>query len=148
MRFSETIESGARLPRRGAPRCQQSPRGRGHNAARRPIPELMAAEELRWWLAILVLAFTPIAAAQQEPVSERAFFAPVEVSVVNVEVFATDAAGRPVAGLISSDFEIQEDGDPVTVTHFYAAPGVARDRSGAAPAFPPVRQDPGRVAAS
>jgi VWFA-related protein len=105
----------------------------------------MATAELRWWVSALVLAFTPIAAAQQESVSERAFFAPVEVSVVNVEVFASDAAGRPVAGLISSDFEILEDGDPVTVTHFYAAPGVARDRSGAAPAPftepPEVSQD-------
>jgi VWFA-related protein len=81
---------------------------------------------------VIVLAFTPLAAAQQGPVSERAFFAPVEVSLVNVDVFAADPEGRPVAGLDSSDFEILEDGKPVAVTHFYASTAVTRGRSGTA----------------
>jgi len=82
---------------------------------------------------VTVLALTPLAAAQQDPVSERTFFAPVEVSLVNVDVVVSDADGVPVAGLDSSHFEILEDGNPVDVTHFFAAPGVARDRSDTLP---------------
>jgi VWFA-related protein len=53
------------------------------------------------------------------------FFEPVEVPVVNVEVLVTDSHGDPVPGLTAEDFEVFEDGRPVTVTNFYAAPGVA-----------------------
>ena len=89
-----------------------------------------------WWhLMALLLVLAHSASAQQEPVSERAFFAPIEVSLVNVDVFAADGSGHPVRGLISSDFEILEDGEPVAVTHFYAAPGVSRYQSGAVPAI-------------
>jgi VWFA-related protein len=132
MKFKEMSDSRARHIGRGAPGRQDPPRDCHPQSERRLFPKATAASGPRWRLAAMVLMLAPIAAAQQGPVSERAFFAPVEVSVVNVEVFAADARGRPIAGLISSDFEIQEDGGPVTITHFYAAPRVARDRSGAA----------------
>jgi VWFA-related protein len=65
------------------------------------------------------------ATAQEEAVSERAFFAPVEVPLVNVEVYAADRDGRPIPGLSSSDFELFEDGEPVAISHFFASPAVA-----------------------
>lgn len=46
-----------------------------------------------------------------------------EVHVVNVEALVTDADGRPVTGLTADDFEVLEDGKPVTVTNFYAVEG-------------------------
>ncbi len=74
-----------------------------------------------------------IAEAQQPSESARAFFAPVEVPLVNVEVYVSDAQGRPVAGLSPADFEVLEDGVPVEVTNFYASPQVARETSEAGP---------------
>jgi VWFA-related protein len=105
-----------RAPPRGNPPRRRGPRLQGR-ACR---------------IAALLFACGVAVFGQEEPISERAFFAPVEVSLVNVDVFAADLDGRPVAGLDSSDFEILEDGEPVTVTHFYAAPGISRDRSRAA----------------
>ncbi|MCP3962563.1 MAG: VWA domain-containing protein [bacterium] len=43
----------------------------------------------------------------------------VDVNVVNVEAFVTDAKGEHVGGLAIEDFEILEDDEPVTVTNFY-----------------------------
>lgn len=54
--------------------------------------------------------------------TRRAFFEPVEVPLVSVDVYVTDSAGRPVGGLSLEDFEVFEDGVQVTPTHFYAAP--------------------------
>jgi VWFA-related protein len=73
--------------------------------------------------AVVVLA-AMMATAQQPLPSERAFFAPVVVSVVNVEVLVTDSKGRPVPGLTADDFEVLEDGELVAISNFYAAPGV------------------------
>ncbi len=83
-------------------------------------------------LAVLLRAASP-ASSQEERPSERTFFAPVVVSVVNVEVLVTDGAGRPVAGLTSEDFEIFEDSESVEITHFYAAPVVVGGGLNAAP---------------
>ncbi len=51
---------------------------------------------------------------------DSAFFETVDVTVVNVEVFVTDKKGNPITGLGRDDFEILEDGRPVTITNFYA----------------------------
>jgi VWFA-related protein len=53
------------------------------------------------------------------------FFQPVDVPLVNVEVLVVDSDGNPIPGLTADDFEVFEDGRPVPVTNFYAAPGVA-----------------------
>lgn len=53
------------------------------------------------------------------------FFAPVEVPLVSIEVYVSDKAGRPMPGLTLEDFEVFEDGKPVTISHFYASPGVS-----------------------
>ena len=87
-------------------------------------------------LAVLLGAVSP-ASSQEEHPSERTFFAPVVVSVVNVEVLVTDGGGLPVAGLTSEDFEIFEDGEPVEITHFHAAPMVVGGGLSAAPPVSP-----------
>jgi len=61
----------------------------------------------------------------QVPGQPRAtFFAPLDVPLVSVEVYVSDRAGQPMPGLTLEDFEIFEDGKPVSISHFYAAPGV------------------------
>lgn len=52
------------------------------------------------------------------------FFAPLEVPLVSVDVFVADRQGRPIPGLDVDDFHLFEDGHPVEISHFYAAPGV------------------------
>jgi VWFA-related protein len=64
-------------------------------------------------------------AGAQEPEEPLAtFFGPVEVPLVSVEVYVSSRDGRPAPGLDLEDFEIFEDGEPVSISHFYAAPGV------------------------
>ena len=42
------------------------------------------------------------------------------VTLVEVDVVLTDKSGRPVRGLGSGDFEIEEDGQPVEIASFSA----------------------------
>jgi len=44
----------------------------------------------------------------------------VDVNVVNVDVTVTDQKGRPVMNLTRGDFEVFEDGKPMTITNFSA----------------------------
>ena len=60
---------------------------------------------------------TAALAAQQKP-QEPGFSFRTSASLVNVTVTVTDASGRFVSGLRKEDFEVYEDGKPVTVTHF------------------------------
>jgi VWFA-related protein len=62
------------------------------------------------------------------------FFESIDVEVVNVEVYVTGRDGRPVTGLSREDFQLFEDGKPVTVTNFYAVPGTGAEDTAAAPA--------------
>ncbi len=68
-------------------------------------------------------------AAPREPPAppQATFFAPLEVPLVSVEVYVSDRGGRPVPGLSVDDFKIFEDGEPVQISHFYAAPGVSEN---------------------
>lgn len=70
-------------------------------------------------LAALLWASTDSApiAAQQE-VADATFGEVVEVQLVNVEAWVTDAKNNPVIGLTLDDFEVLEDGKPVEITHF------------------------------
>lgn len=51
------------------------------------------------------------------------FIDTVNVSVVNVDVYVTDKKGNRINGLTKDDFEVFENGKPVTVTNFYAVEG-------------------------
>lgn len=97
-------------------------------------------------LAVVLAGLLAAAAGAQTPVERtmRAFFEPLEVPLVNVEVYVADADGGPVSGLTAADFEVLEDGEPVEVTHFYAAPLVAVEEVAEVPGVeqpPPVDQE-------
>jgi len=64
------------------------------------------------------------AAAQQ-----GAYFESVNVDLINVEVFVTDKTGNPVKGLTRDDFQVLEDGRPVTISNFYSVDEDARPRT-------------------
>lgn len=51
------------------------------------------------------------------------FGASVEVNVVNVEVYVTDASGRPVTDLRERDFDVREDSHRVSISHFASLAG-------------------------
>lgn len=76
-------------------------------------------------LAAACAAALPPPAAAQEAGEEapRIFTDRVDVRVIEVEVVATDRDGNPVTGLGRDDFELFEDGEPVTLTNFYAVEG-------------------------
>jgi VWFA-related protein len=68
----------------------------------------------------------------------------VDVNVVNVEVYATDAAGKPVTGLKERDFELLEDGRRVSISNFAALEGTGRAARAAASA--PAQDSAGAAA--
>jgi VWFA-related protein len=72
-------------------------------------------------------------AAAGEPAPEP-FLDTVEVTVVNLDVYVTDREGKPVTGLTAADFEVYENGRPVTLTNFYAIEDRRVAASGAGPA--------------
>ncbi|MXZ37468.1 MAG: VWA domain-containing protein [Holophagales bacterium] len=70
-------------------------------------------------LTAALAAFAPaVAPGQSEDADRPAFSDVVDVQLVNVEVWVSDNRGRPVTGLGPEDFEVREDGDPVTVDFF------------------------------
>jgi VWFA-related protein len=79
-------------------------------------------------LTLLSFAFASIAAAQQ-PLTEK-----IDVNLVNVDVTVT-SHGAPARGLTADDFEVTEDGQPQTITNFFAVEN-APSATTAAPAPP------------
>jgi VWFA-related protein len=75
-------------------------------------------------VASLLLLPAPATGAATRAEPQPVFVESVDVSVVNVVAFVTDAEGRRVTGLDRDDFEILQDGRPVEITNFYA---VARE---------------------
>ncbi|MCY3931781.1 MAG: VWA domain-containing protein, partial [Acidobacteria bacterium] len=72
-----------------------------------------------------ILSIVGLAAAGAAPASAQAqdgeppsFSEVVDVQLVNVEVWVSDRRGRPVTGLGPDDFEVREDGEPVTIDFF------------------------------
>jgi VWFA-related protein len=84
-------------------------------------------------IAALLAAGGPSSAQGPAP-TPHTFFAPLDVPLVSVDAFVSDRDGRPVPGLGVEDFEILEDGRPVVISHFYAAPSVAAAGDAAAAA--------------
>jgi VWFA-related protein len=95
-------------------------------------------------LLVLALAAAPLPAQVQagEPFLEQ-----VEVEVINVDVRATDASGRPVTDLGKGDFELLEDGKPVAITNFEAVTGDRVAAHEAPGASAPAPLAPGTAAA-
>jgi len=91
------------------------------------------------WLLIFLLLLPALAgspARAQLNAGETPFLEQVEVDVVNVDVRATDASGQPVTDLGKRDFELLEDGRPVTITNFEAVTGDRLAARQAPPATP------------
>jgi VWFA-related protein len=71
-------------------------------------------------VVVLALAGVVVPAEKQDPRAELAqFFGDVEVSIFNLEVFATDKSGQSVSGLALEDFELLVDGEPTPILNFY-----------------------------
>jgi VWFA-related protein len=78
---------------------------------------------LPWSLWLWLSLLTPAGAVAQETTGqdlEGTYAETVDVNVINVEVFVTDKKGNPITGFEKEDFELLEDGRPVTITNFYA----------------------------
>jgi len=75
-------------------------------------------------LAVLALGLAAPGLAQEQAAPEEEaqdfFLDTVDVNVVNVDVYVTDKQGDPVTGLTKDDFEVFEDGRPMTISNFYA----------------------------
>jgi len=106
--------------------------------------------QLRTGAAFLAVWASALAAQGATPPGEP-FGERDEVNVVNVEVYATDAGGRPAAGLQRSDFVLLEDGKPMEISNFAAIdrqqtapPAAALENAPAAPAaaMAPAPADP------
>ncbi|HZF11152.1 MAG TPA: VWA domain-containing protein [Thermoanaerobaculia bacterium] len=66
------------------------------------------------------------------PAQPETFYESVDVQVVNVEVYVTDRDGKRVHGLKREDFELSEDGKPVTITNFLSVDAALTSPAGAA----------------
>lgn len=108
-------------------------------AGRRPRRPSAAAVAL---LAVALAAAAPSLLAQPAAEGEP-FLDRIDVNVANVEVVVRDRDGQPVPGLDKDDFEVLEDGVPVTVTNFFEVSDGreiygGESASGADPAAPPA----------
>ena len=100
-------------------------------------------------LAILMatlLALPAVLAAQEgegdgDPASGEVFVESIDVNVVNVDVYVTDKKGRRITGLTKDDFELLEDGKPISITNFYAVEE-GRPAAGSPVAAPPPTAEP------
>lgn len=79
--------------------------------------------------------------------SDATFFESLDVNVVNVDVYVTGKDGQPVTGLTAADFELYEDGRPITVSNFYAVEGGRPTAAAPAAGEPPVEPAPSDRAA-
>lgn len=67
--------------------------------------------------------------AANSAAQQGAYFESVNVDLINVEVFVTDKTGNPVKGLTRDDFQVLEDGRPVTISNFYSVDEDAKPRT-------------------
>lgn len=70
-------------------------------------------------VAFGLLAFGSLPLFAQAPVRDDSFGEEIQVNVVNLDVFVSDKAGKPIEGLQAGDFTVTEDGKPVKITNFY-----------------------------
>jgi VWFA-related protein len=94
-------------------------------------------------LAALLAA--PAVAQEATGAAEAPFVDTVNVEVVNIDVYVTDADGNPVQDLTKDDFELSVGGKRVPISNFYAVAGGLRrvETAGAAPeSEPPAAPEP------
>jgi VWFA-related protein len=103
-----------------------------------PSPARTLFPTLAVVLAVLLLVAG--VTAQEEP--DEIYFDRVEVDIVNLEVFATDAAGRPIVGLTRDDFELLVDGVPTEIQNFYAASAAGAAQRVERPQEPELTEEP------
>lgn len=88
----------------------------------------------------------PPSATASSAAQQGAYFESVNVDLINVEVFVTDKTGNPVKGLTQDDFQVLEDGRPVTISNFYSVDEDAKPRTpGQLLPLPPTAPRPGGV---
>ncbi len=99
-------------------------------------------------LAVLPWCIAATTAAAQAP-AEPAFSERVDVNIVNVDVWLTDAQGKPFTGLTADSFEVLHDGQRVPITHFtevrpdtISAPAADEPAAGATAATSPTEAFP------
>lgn len=90
-------------------------------------------------------AWLAAAPARAQATPDRRLVETVQVNVVNVEVYVTGRDGAPLRGLRREDFVLEEDGEEVAITNFYASEAVLAvaaptARAGTEPAEPPAPQ--------
>ena len=90
-----------------------------------PLHHLASRGARRACAALLALILLPLAGVRGQggqaapPAADQgAFIDVVNVDIVNVDVYVTDRAGKAITGLTQDDFQILEDGRPVTITNF------------------------------
>ena len=92
---------------------------------------------LRLLLRCLPLTLCAPALFAQAPPEPPSFGESVDVNVVNIEVYATDAKGRRVTDLRKRDFDLLQDGKRVDISNFTLVEGKAAGQpDAAAPARP------------
>jgi len=74
-------------------------------------------------IALTILSIGWLMADDPVETPSATFFEPLRVPLVNVEVIVTDGDGEPIPGLSKQDFEVLEDGEPMAITHLFAATG-------------------------
>jgi VWFA-related protein len=96
-------------------------------------------------LSLLFLPLLPLPAPAQPasaavPPAGEVFSETIDVSVVNVQVFVSERAGKPVRGLGRDDFQLLVDGKPVPITNFYAGDEAAAEPGAAREAIPAAQR--------
>jgi VWFA-related protein len=73
-------------------------------------------------IAILAFGFWAVGqeSDEEEVIGGLAFVDEVQVTVVNIDVFVRDRAGKVVTGLTKDDFVLKQDGQERNLTHFAA----------------------------
>jgi VWFA-related protein len=98
-------------------------------------------------VSLLLAVAAPSLSAQKADPAASPFEDVIEVNVVNVDVYVTDKAGKPVPGLDRRDFELYEDGKRVEITNFEAVDRAQVEASGAPGSTPQPAGPAGEAAA-
>jgi len=97
-------------------------------------------------LLVVLIGGVPAMAQQEAPSEPQStletqgptFTDTVEVNVVSVYATVVDKKGNPVSGLTADDFVIEEAGNPMEITNFYAVGTVGTGAVGGGSSAPPV----------